>query len=191
MHRFGELTIIVLGEFFIKLVTSSAGRELTATNYVIGACLLGISVSLWWLYFDHLEHATLTSAGSRVGVWIYSHYPFLAAITAYGVVGNKIFAASTGQPLSDPKRLLFTTALATAVFAYGVIELASREKSESLARSPQPWIRIASTAVILALGLWGGSLNVGWLVILVLAVLLLQVGLDVSKRLQRPIPEIA
>ena len=157
---------------------------------IIGACLLGISVSLLWLYFDYLEHATLTSAGSRVGVWIYSHCPFLAAITAYGVVGNKIFAASTGQPLSDPKRLLFTTALAMAVFACGVIELASREKSESLARSPQPWIRIAA-AVILALGLWGGELNVGWLVILVLAVLLLQVGLDVSKRLQRPTPEIA
>jgi low temperature requirement protein LtrA len=191
MHRFGELSIIVLGEFFLKLVTSSAGRELTASNYIIGACLLGISVSLWWLYFDHLEHATLTSAGSRVGVWIYSHYPFLAAITAYGVVGKKIFSASTGQPLSDSKRLLFTTALAVAIFAYGAIELASREKDESLARTPQPWIRIASAAVILALGLWGGSLNVSWLVILVLAVLLVQVGLDVSKRLQRPILEIA
>ena len=47
LYRFGELTIIVLGEFFIKLVTSSAGRELSATNYLIGAGLLGISVSLW------------------------------------------------------------------------------------------------------------------------------------------------
>jgi uncharacterized membrane protein YfcA len=107
------------------------------------------------------------------------------------LVGNKIFAASTGQPLSDPKRLLFTTALATAVFAYGVIELASKEKDESIARTPQPWIRITSAAVLLALGFFGGSLNIGWLVTLVLAVLLVQVGLDVSKRLQRPIPEIA
>ena len=29
LHRFGELTIIVLGEFFIKLATSAEGRELT------------------------------------------------------------------------------------------------------------------------------------------------------------------
>ena len=36
---------IVLGEFFIKLVTSSFGRELSATNYIIGAGLLGISGS--------------------------------------------------------------------------------------------------------------------------------------------------
>ena len=65
LHRFGELTIIVLGEFFIKLVTSSAGRELAPVNYFIGAGLLSISVSLWWLYFDHLEHANLAQAGTR------------------------------------------------------------------------------------------------------------------------------
>jgi low temperature requirement protein LtrA len=50
LYRFGELTIIVLGEFFIKLVTSSSGRELNPVNYAIGASLLGISVSFWWLY---------------------------------------------------------------------------------------------------------------------------------------------
>jgi low temperature requirement protein LtrA len=191
LHRFGGLTIIVLGEFFIKLVTSSTGRELVTVNYIIGACLLGLSVSLWWLYFDHLEHASLAKAGSRVGVWIYSHYPFLAAITAYGVVGNKIFAAPPGQPLDDTMRLLFTTALATAVMAYGVIEWAGKEKDEPLSRSPQPWIRLGGAAVLLALGFLGGRLNVGWLVTLVVAVLLIQVGLDVYVRLQRPEPEIA
>ena len=70
LHRFGELTIIVLGEFFIKLVTSSAGRELAPVNYFIGAGLLGISVSLWWLYFDHLEHANLAQAGTRTQAWM-------------------------------------------------------------------------------------------------------------------------
>jgi low temperature requirement protein LtrA len=189
LHRFGELTIIVLGEFFIKLVTSSAGRELTAINYIIGACLLGISVSLWWLYFDHLEHANLAMAGTHLRAWVYGHFPFMVAITAYGVVGNKIFAITPRGPLDDPKRLLFTTALATAVLAYGIIEWASQEKDEPLSRMPQPWIRIGGVAALLTLGIWGGSLNVGWLVTFVAAVLLIQVGLDVYVRLQRPEPE--
>jgi low temperature requirement protein LtrA len=190
LHRFGELTIIVLGEFFIKLVTSSAGRELSAVNYLIGAGLLAISVSLWWLYFDHVEHASLTKAGSHVRVWAYAHYPFMAAITAYGVVGNKIFAALPRVPLDDTKRLLFTTALATAVLAYGIIEWASKERAEPLARSHQPWIRLGGALVLIAVGLFGHSLNVGWLVTLVAAILLAQVVLDVSLRLQRPEPEI-
>jgi low temperature requirement protein LtrA len=190
LHRFGELTIIVLGEFFIKLVTSSAGRELSAVNYFIGACLLAISVSLWWLYFDHMEHASLAKAGSRVQTWTFAHYPFMAAITAYGVVGNKIFAAVPRVPLDDTRRLLFTAALATAVLAYGIIEWSSKEKDEPLTRSPQPWIRLGGAAALLALGLLGSSLNVGWLMALVAAILLVQVTLDVTTRIQRPEPEI-
>jgi low temperature requirement protein LtrA len=190
LHRYGELTIIVLGEFFIKLVASSAGRELTAINYLIGAGLLGISVSLWWLYFDHMEHANLATAGWRMEAWVYGHFPFMVAITAYGVVGNKIFAATPRQPLDDPKRLLFTVALAVAVLAYGVIEWASREKDEPLSRSPQPWVRLAGATALLALGLWGVSLNSGVFVGLVAAILLVQVGLDARRRLQRPESEM-
>jgi low temperature requirement protein LtrA len=186
LNRFGGLTIIVLGEFFIKLATSSAGRELTAINYIIGAGLLAISVSLWWLYFDHLEHSNLAETRSRLWLWTFSHYPFLAAITAYGVVGNKVFAVTPQVPLADDKRILFTSALAVALLAYGIIEWASKEQDEPLSRSPQPYFRIGGATALLALGLFGGSLNVGWLVLLVVAILLLQVGSDVRKRLQRP-----
>jgi low temperature requirement protein LtrA len=186
LHRFGELTIIVLGEFFIKLVISSSGRELAVVNYLIGIGLLGISVSLWWLYFDHLEHTNLAQASTRIRFWIYGHFPFLGAITAYGVVGNQIFASLPRLPLEDNQRLLFTFALATAVLAYGVIEWASKEKNEPLSRSPQPWIRFGGAVALLTLGFFGDSLNVGWLVTLVAAVLLIQVGSDIYLRLQRP-----
>jgi len=173
------------------LVTSSSGRELSLVNYAIGACLLGISVSFWWLYFDHLGHANLAQTGTRLQLWTYSHYPFLAAITLYGVIGNKIFAATPRLPLDDTKRLLFTAALAAALLAYAVIERASKEKDEPLSRSPQPWIRVGGAAALLALGIFGHSLNVGWLVLLVAAILLLQVGADVRLRLQRPEPQLA
>ena len=190
LYRFGELTIIVLGEFFIKLVISSTGRELSPINYIIGAGLLSISVSLWWLYFDHLEHADLAQAGTRLRVWTFSHYPFIAGIVAYGVVGNKIFAAIPQEPLPDAWRLLFTIALALAVLAFGIIEWASKEKDEPLARSPQPWIRLGGAAALITLGIMGRSLNVGWLVMLVVAIMLIQVVLGVRARLQRPDPEM-
>jgi low temperature requirement protein LtrA len=184
-HRFGELTIIVLGEFFIKIVTSSSGRELVLSSVFIGACLLGISVSMWWLYFDHLGHASLTAAKSRIEAWVYSHYPLLAAITAYGVVGNKVFAAAPGEVLADEKRLLLCFTLAVAVLALGVIEWASREKDGPMAREPQLWVRTISAMVLVGLALWGGPLNVGLLVALIALVFLVQVGLDIYARLRR------
>jgi hypothetical protein len=41
---------------------------------------------------------------------------------------------------------------------------------------------------LLALGFFGTSLNVGWLVLLVVTILLLQVVQDVRVRLRRPEP---
>jgi len=182
LHRFGELTIIVLGEFFIKLITSSSGRELVAFNFFIGACLLGISVSIWWLYFDHLGHASLTAVRSRVGVWIYSHYPLLAAVTAYGVVGTKVFAAAPGDILADEKRYLLCFALAVVVLALGVIEWASREEAGPMARQPQLWIRAISALVLVGLAFVGSQLMVGIFISLVALVFVTQVGLDIYTR---------
>lgn len=189
LHRFGELTIIVLGEFFIKLVTTAEDRELTTVNIYIGLSLLAVSISYWWLYFDHLEHSRLTNAGSRLGIWVYGHYPFLLGITAYGVLGTKVFAATRGEPLDDLKRLLFTIALAIALLAYAGIEWANKENDEPLSRQAQPWLRIGGAVALLALGVFGGSLNVGVLVTVVIAVFLLQVGSDVYTRLRRHEPE--
>ena len=191
LHRFGELTIIVLGEFFIKLVISSSGRELAANRIYIGLCLLAISVSLWWLYFDHLEHASLTTAGSRIGLWIYSHFPFLVAITAYGVVGNKIFAATLGQALEREQWLLFTLALSIALLAFSVIEWAAREKEEPRSRPPLPLVRLGGAVALLAIGFLLGDQNVGIQVTAVATILVIQVGLDVYRRLQGSDPEVA
>ena len=115
----------------------------------------------------------------------------MAAITAYGVVGNKIFAALPREPLDDTRRLLFTTALATGLLAYGIIEWSSKEKDEPLARSPQPWIRLGGAAALLAVGFLGSSLNAGWLVTLVVAILLGQLVLDVATRIQQQETELA
>jgi hypothetical protein len=104
----------------------------------------------------------------------------------YGISPSLIHCNAT----YETSRLLFTTTLATAVLAYGIIEWSSKEKDESLARSPQPWIGLGGAAALIALGLFGSSLNVGCLVILVAAILLAQVVLDVSTRLQHPEPEI-
>ena len=182
MHRFGELTIIVLGEFFVKLITSSSGRELIAFNFYIGGCLLAISVSIWWLYFDHLGHASLTAKRSKIGLWIYNHYPLLAAITAYGVVGNKVFVALPGEPLADDKRLLLCISLAIGVLALGIVEWASPEKAGPRSRPHQMVIRIVSAIVLLGLAIAGGQLGAGLLVSLIALIFLIQVGLDVYMR---------
>lgn len=112
----------------------------------------------------------------------------MLGIVAYGVVGNKVFAAVPRIPLDDSERILFTLALATAVLTFAVIEWASKESDKPSARSPQPWIRIDGTTALLLVGGLGSSLNEGWIVALVTAIMLSQVGLAVTLHLQRPEP---
>jgi low temperature requirement protein LtrA len=183
-HRFGELTLIVLGEFFIKIVTNASGIELTTFNYFIGVCLLGISVGIWWLYFDHLSHASLEGSGSHTGFWMYLHYPLLAAIAAYGVVGYKIFEIAPGEVLANEERYVFSLALALAVLALGGVEWTSPEEVSPMARGRKGSIRAVSAVILIALALFGGQLAAGWFVILVLLVFLVQVFLDVQSRIQ-------
>ena len=186
-HRFGELTIIILGELFIKVITNASEREVFPVTLVYFILLLSISSSLWWLYFDHQEHAVLSKQRSKVEGWVYIHYPLLAAITAYGVVGNKLMALVPGETLSDPKRILFCGALALAVASTAVIEWATAEQSGSMSRQPQISFRLIGALILIALAIWGGGLGAPALAGIVAIIIVILVGLDITWRLRNPV----
>ena len=186
-HRFGELTIIVLGEFFIKVITSASERQVYLVTLLYFFLLLSISIGLWWLYFDHLEHSALSKRRSLMEVWISIHYPLLAAITAYGVVGNKVMALIPGEAMSDPKRWLFCGALATAIACTAVIEWVTREKAGAMSRRPQTLVRVLGAIVLTVLAIFGGGLSVPLFVAITAVIIILLVGLDVSWRLRNPV----
>jgi low temperature requirement protein LtrA len=186
-HRFGELTIIVLGEFFIKVITTASEREVYLVTLLYFFLLLSISMSLWWLYFDHQEHSALAKRPSRSEIWIYIHYPLLAAITAYGVVGSKVMALIPGEAMSDPRRWLFCGALATALACTAVIEWALREKAGAMSRRPQTLNRTLGAIVLILLAYFGGGLGVPLLVAIIAVINIILVGLDISGRLRNPV----
>jgi len=182
LDRVGELTIIVLGEFFIKAVTSAADIEMSLATYVNAFLLIAISLAIWWLYFDHLDHTDMAEPGSKPRAWIDTHYLFLVALAAYGVAGSKVLMASPGHPLSDEKRLLLGLSLAVVVLASALIEWFAREKPGAMARKPQIWPRVIAAALIAALAVWGGSLATVVLVLSLSLVMAVLVLFDVRQR---------
>jgi low temperature requirement protein LtrA len=186
LDRFGELTIIVLGEFLLKAALSAAERETHLLTTLYGVSLLGVSVGLWWLYFDHLDHSMLTGSKARLRFWIDLHYPFLAAVAAYGVAGTKVLDLAPGEALADEKRLLLCCALAVALLAGAGLEWAAPERIEPMARRPQVWVRVAAATILVALALWGGVLSAPLLLTLIVLVFAALVATDVHARLKRP-----
>ena len=186
LHRLGELTIIVLGEFFLKAALGAGELESYRLTTFYGVALLAVSVGLWWLYFDHLEHTALVKGKARRRAWIDLHYPLLAAIAAYGVAGTKVLHLAPGEALADEKRLLLTGALAVALLAGAGLEWAAPERKEPMARRPQVWVRIAGAAVLVVLGALGGGLSTPVLVALIALVMGLLVAVDVYTRTRKP-----
>lgn len=182
LDRVGELTIIVLGEFFIKAVTSAADIEMSLATYVNAFLLIAISLAIWWLYFDHLDHTDMAEPGSKPRAWIDTHYLLLAALAMYGVAGSKVLLASPGYPLSDEKRLLLGLSLSAVVLASTLIEWFAREKPGAMARTPQIWPRVIAAALIAALAIWGGSLATVVLVLSLSLIMAVLVLLDVHQR---------
>ena len=151
-----------------------------------GVSLLVISVGLWWLYFDHLDHSSLTGSKARPRFWIDLHYPFLAAVAAYGVAGTKVLALAPGEALADEKRLLLCGALAVALLAGAGFEWAVLERVEGMARKPQIWTLLMGAVVLVALALWGGGLSAPLLVAAIAITIIVLVGLDIASRLRNP-----
>lgn len=187
VDRFGELTIIVLGEFFIKIVTSASDREVSGVTLIYFASLLGVSASLWWLYFDHLDHSALASLPGRIKSWVYTHYPLWLAITVYGVVGKKILALTPGEALSDEKRWVLCGMLALALLCTALIEMIARERGGAMSRPPQTLIRLSGAAVLLLLGAFGAVLSPVALIPLVAVTMMTMVGFDVRGRMSNPL----
>ena len=66
------------------------------------------------------------------------------------------------------------------------LEWSSNEMEEPLARPIQPWICLVGAVALVLTGVFGVSINVGWLTTTVFAIILIQAGLDGRARLRRP-----
>jgi low temperature requirement protein LtrA len=185
LDRFGELTIIVLGEFFIKAITGAADREVYAITFVYGLSLVGVSLGAWWLYFDHLDHSSLTKAGAQPRTWVDTHYLLLGALAAFGVAGAKVLALEPGHAMGDEKRYLLAGALAIVLLALGLLEWTAPEMKGAMARRPQIAVRLVGAGVMVALALLGGGLNSVLLTVLISLTFAALVAIDVATRLRQ------
>jgi low temperature requirement protein LtrA len=182
-ERFGLFTIIVLGEAFIKVIGSASGHTLEFSNAVYGVLALIIAASLWWMYFDNVKGAVVMRRTQFAGqVWVYTHLPLLASITAYGVAAKKVVLIEPGHGLEDEQRLLGAVAVAVALCAVAVLDMTHTESARDIAHNRLALSRIAGGALVLAVGVWGEALGPGgWMAVMAL-ICAAQIAVDLVLR---------
>jgi low temperature requirement protein LtrA len=180
-ERFGLLTIIVLGEAFIKVLTSASEHDLELSHALYGGFGLIIAASLWWMYFDNIKGSVVRRTRFAGQVWVYTHLPLVGAITAYGVAAKKVILIEHGHEIASAERLLFAGSVSAALLAIAILDLTTAEHASDLAHQRLSFLRIGGGLAILAAGLWGGSLGVGGLLAVIAVVCAAQIVADIYR----------
>jgi low temperature requirement protein LtrA len=179
-ERFGLFTLIVLGESIVAVVGGIAEQKWEIVSIAAGILGLCIAASLWWVYFDNLNDSAIRSARlGQVGtyqIWLYSHLPLVASLTATGVGVQKLLSSNMSLALPNEKRLLICCALAICYMALGFIHLST--DSGSLRRSQvQALERFSAALLIFLIALLGGDLSPLALIFLLATICVSQVVL--------------
>ncbi len=118
-ERFGLLTIIVLGEVILAVVSEAS--HISDWNVgTIGMTVFGllIAISMWWTYFDYAARRLPVQRPCTRFAWIYLHLPITMSISVVGVGIANAMHAKTFE--STDRALLF---LPVAVFLFCLVLL--------------------------------------------------------------------
>lgn len=85
VHRFGEFTIIMLGEVFLKLGITASQEPLDRVDLIGLPLAATVVFGVWWLYFTDVPAMGLSADHSRRLAWIHLHFPLHLCVIASAV----------------------------------------------------------------------------------------------------------
>jgi low temperature requirement protein LtrA len=85
VHRFGEFTIIMLGEVFVKLGITATQEPLDSVDMIGLPLATAVVFGIWWLYFTDVPAMGLSSDHGRRLTWVYLHFPLHLSLVASAV----------------------------------------------------------------------------------------------------------
>ncbi|MCA9519331.1 MAG: low temperature requirement protein A [Myxococcales bacterium] len=185
-ERYGLLTLIVLGESFVKLLTELSERGATVESAFFCGFALICSCSLWWIYFDDVAGSRLKSKPGAPFIWVYTHLPMTLAITAAGVAVKKTLSFDIFGSAPDAYRFMLCGTLALAFAAVGTIDWVTERRQAELSDRTRINVRFASALFVLLLAPVGRFMPSVWFLALVAATCLAQVLFDMMMA-----PELA
>ncbi|HEX8006714.1 MAG TPA: low temperature requirement protein A [Trebonia sp.] len=187
-ERYGEFTIIVLGEV-IAVIGAAIGTALghgPASPNLLTAAAAGLLLVfvLWWSYFKHPAAESIRQSLPWTFVWAFGHYLIFAAVAAFGaglqvVVGT--IAHSTGV---SPSFAAFTIAIPAATYIVVLNLLNTRVTGQPVIFG----LALLTAALVLATAAVTPvlTLPLGTVVMMVLVVLLLAYHLTATHQVTRP-----
>ncbi|MBI1797289.1 MAG: low temperature requirement protein A [Candidatus Eisenbacteria bacterium] len=152
-ERYGQFTLIVLGESIVAVAAGTAATGWNAGALVTAAMGFGLAACVWWVYFEFVEASALARGNLvRAFVWGYGHLLIFAGIAAAAAgVLLAVMAAAGGRAIGAAAGAILAGGMIAELAAIALIRLTVRGGDASVAAR----VAAALAAALLA-GLGGG-----------------------------------
>lgn len=177
-ERYGLLTIIVLGESFVKVLTVLVTERAGLTLFIEGGFALLITCGVWWVYFDDVAGAKIRTEKGQWIVWLFAHIPLQIGVTALAIGIKKAIHFDWLQPAPEKYRWLLAGALALVYFSVAAIDSVSERRQAELSDRARINARWMSGLLLLVMAPAGRTMSGGAFLIMVSAVNVAQVIFD-------------
>ncbi|MCO4748034.1 MAG: low temperature requirement protein A [Proteobacteria bacterium] len=151
-ERYGLLTLIVLGESFMKVLSALYEQGYTHTHGSMAVLGLVVTCGLWWLYFDDIAGSRLKRSRLAGITWTWMHLPLTIGITAVGVSIKKVAFFDPWEPASSTYAWLFAGSVALVFTVVGILDTVTERRESEVSDLQRVRIRFfcAAGAMILA-----------------------------------------
>lgn len=170
IERFDLLTIIVLGEVVVGVVTGIADAHRTPIAVVTGILGLGIGFAYWWSYFDLVAARRIRAARGALSRWLVGHLAVTMTIAATGGVMVSMLEHTSGGHVPAPAPMVLSLSVAAGALAL-VLVASSLADWRDLSAAYRPVSAALGIAAVVALVI-GWIAPPPWLQILLLTVVL-------------------
>ena len=154
-ERLALFTIIVLGETVVVSTLGTSGSEWALSATVVATLGFLLAAAIWWTYFGGGGGVTMRRSAAAIAVFIYSHIPLLAALTAVSAGIALAIEQSSGSQLDAGARW----ALAGGAALYLACATVAHASSAQGVPVSELRVRIGAGLVLVALALLGGALD--------------------------------
>ena len=179
-ERYGLLTIIVLGESFVKVLTYLAGLDGGAeSTYLMKAALaLLVTCCIWWIYFDDVAGAELKERRGSWIIWFIGHLPLAISITAVGVAVKKTLTFDLSATPDVAYGWFLVGSLSLVFFSVAIIDSVTERMNQQINDRWRVSLRFGTAILILILGQVAAGTSAGNFLALLIAACMAQVILD-------------
>jgi len=177
-ERYGLLTIIVLGESFVKVLSQGAQDGWSADFALMGALALLITFSLWWIYFDDVAGSRIKRGDLNPFVWVYAHLPLTLGVTAVGVAIKKAALMDPMSPGYGTYRWLLCGTLALVLLSVALLDTVTERRVSDVNDRHRVVARLGSAAAVILLAAVGDFMTAAMFVGLVTVICMAQVIID-------------